>query len=239
MLKFTDNNEQAVNTSKPMLKPFDIYEVTYDGISSKEFNGAKDPSAKYHVMEVKFSNESGTFTHNVFMLKEGDEVRKTSAAGYEMASNFEAFRIFVKQLASVLIGEEKYNVFFDKVRKQAIDLSSPEGFQAFIKGYSDLLKSAEGKKTHLKLVGRQDAKGRYNTCLPIFANINRDGELYPSNFIGETLFFSSSEKTKMDAFLKMTPTKMGANTGKAEELLTNNDDLANLAEIDISLDLEL
>ena len=32
---------------------------------------------------------------------------------------------------------------------------------------------------------------------------------------------------------------MGANTGKAEELLTNNDDLANLAEIDINLDLEL
>lgn len=240
MLKFTENKEQAISNSKPILKPFDIYEVTFDGISSKEFTGTKDPSVKYHVMEVKFSNENGTFTHNIFMLKDGDEVRKTSSAGYEMASNFEVFKIFVKQLASVLVGEDKYNAYFEKVRNANVDLSDPKGFNAFVDGYAKILKPAEGKKTHLKLMGRLDSKtGRYMATLPIFANINRDGDLYPSNFVGENLFFTSSEKTKVDNYLKMAPTKMEPVTGKVDDLITNNDDLASLNNIDVDLDLDL
>jgi len=238
MLKLT-NDVTAVSNSKPNLKPFEIYEVTFDGVSSREITGVKDPSKKYYTMDVKFSNEQGTYTHTLFMPKEGDEVRQNSSGGFEMASNFEVFKIFIKQLATVLINEEKYNAFFEKIKNAGLDLSNPTHFQKFVEGYGKILEPAKNKKTHLKLMGKLNKDlGRYVATLPLFAKINRDGELYPTNFIGDNLFFTSAEKTKVDDYLNATPTKMGSSIGKVEDI--DNSDLKNIGtfnNIDIDLDL--
>lgn len=238
MLKLT-NDVTAVSNSKPNLKPFEIYEVTFDGVSSREITGVKDPSKKYYTMDVKFSNEQGTYTHTLFMPTEGDEVRKNSSGGFEMASNFEVFKIFIKQLATVLINEEKYNTFFEKIKNAGLDLSNPTHFQKFVEGYGKILEPAKNKKTHLKLMGKLNKDlGRYVATLPLFAKINRDGELYPTNFIGDNLFFTSAEKTKVDEYLNATPTKMGSSVGKVEDI--DNSDLTNIGSfnnIDIDLDL--
>ena len=131
MLKLT-NDVQAVSNLKPLLAPFEIYDVVFDGVSAREITGVKDPSMKYYTMDVKFSNANGTYTHTLFMPKEGDEVRQNSSGGFEMASNFEVFKVFIKQVATVLINEEKYNTFFDKIRNSGLDLSNPVHFQKFV-----------------------------------------------------------------------------------------------------------
>ena len=235
MLKLT-NDVAAVSNSKPLLKPFEIYEVTFDGVASREITGVKDPSMKYYTMDVKFSNKEGTYTHTLFMPKEGDEVRQNSSGGFEMASNFEVFKIFIKQVATVLINEEKYNTFFEKIKNAGLDLSNPVHFQKFVEAYGKLLEPAKNKKTNLKLMGKLNKNsGMYVASLPLFAKINRDGELYPSNFIGDNLFFTAAEKTKIDEYLNATPTKMG----KSDDLVVDNTDLAGSSFNDITIDLDL
>lgn len=235
MLKLT-NDVAAVSNSKPLLKPFEIYEVTFDGVASREITGVKDPSMKYYTMDVKFSNKEGTYTHTLFMPKEGDEVRQNSSGGFEMASNFEVFKIFIKQVATVLINEEKYNTFFEKIKNAGLDLSNPVHFQKFVEAYGKLLEPAKNKETNLKLMGKLNKNsGMYVASLPLFAKINRDGELYPSNFIGDNLFFTAAEKTKIDEYLNATPTKMG----KSDDLVVDNTDLAGSSFNDITIDLDL
>ena len=224
MLKLT-NDVAAVSNSKPLLKPFEIYKVTFDGVASREITGVKDPSMKYYTMDVKFSNKEGTYTHTLFMPKEGDEVRQNSSGGFEMASNFEVFKIFIKQVATVLINEEKYNTFFEKIKNAGLDLSNPVHFQKFVEAYGKLLEPAKNKETNLKLMGKLNKNsGMYVASLPLFAKINRDGELYPSNFIGDNLFFTAAEKTKIDEYLNATPTKMG----KSDDLVVDNTDLCTI-----------
>ena len=235
MLKLT-NDVAAVSNSKPLLKPFEIYKVTFDGVASREITGVKDPSMKYYTMDVKFSNKEGTYTHTLFMPKEGDEVRQNSSGGFEMASNFEVFKIFIKQVATVLINEEKYNTFFEKIKNAGLDLSNPVHFQKFVETYGKLLEPAKNKETNLKLMGKLNKNsGMYVASLPLFAKINRDGELYPSNFIGDNLFFTAAEKTKIDEYLNATPTKMG----KSDDLVVDNTDLAGSSFNDITIDLDL
>lgn len=235
MLKLT-NDVAAVSNSKPLLKPFEIYKVTFDGVASREITGVKDPSMKYYTMDVKFSNKEGTYTHTLFMPKEGDEVRQNSSGGFEMASNFEVFKIFIKQVATVLINEEKYNTFFEKIKNAGLDLSNPVHFQKFVEAYGKLLEPAKNKETNLKLMGKLNKNsGMYVASLPLFAKINRDGELYPSNFIGDNLFFTAAEKTKIDEYLNATPTKMG----KSDDLVVDNTDLAGSSFNDITIDLDL
>lgn len=235
MLKLT-NDVAAVSNSKPLLKPFEIYEVTFDGVASREITGVKDPSMKYYTMDVKFSNKEGTYTHTLFMPKEGDEVRQNSSGGFEMASNFEVFKIFIKQVATVLINEEKYNTFFEKIKNAGLDLSNPVHFQKFVEAYGKFLEPVKNKKTNLKLMGKLNKNsGMYVASLPLFAKINRDGELYPTNFIGDNLFFTAAEKTKIDEYLNATPTKMG----KSDDLVVDNTDLAGASFNDITIDLDL
>ena len=239
MLTFNED-VQAVSISKPMLKPYDIHEVNFDGVTIKEIQGVKDTSKNYVIMEVTFSNDKGTYTHSMFMPKEGDEIRGTSSMGFEMPSNFEVFRIFIKQLASVLVGEEKYNTFFDKVKAAKLELSKPDHFKKFVEIYAKLLSPAIGKKkTNLKLMGKLDINtGRTLPTLPYFAKINRDGELYPANFIGENLFFASAEKTKVDAYANQAPTQMEA---VAQDAIGSNDDLLGMQteNLDMGIDLDL
>ena len=242
MLKLT-NDVQAVSNSKPLLAPFEIYDVVFDGVSSREITGVKDPSMKYYTMDVKFSNANGTYTHTLFMPKEGDEVRQSSSGGFEMASNFEVFKVFIKQVATVLINEEKYNTFFDKIRTAGLDLSNPTHFQKFVEAYGKLLEPSKNKQTQLKLMGKLNKNtGMYVASLPLFAKINRDGELYPTNFIGSNLFFTAAEKTKIDEYLNATPTKMGKSNdllGANNDLVVDNTDLTSASFNDVEIDLDL
>ena len=98
-------------------------------------------------------------------------------------------------------GEEKIKANASKIKTidQFIDL---------------IIKALAGKdkvETNLKLVGRNN-NGVIYASLPNPCGINKKGEIFPVNFIGENLFFSNYELTQQKAYQNATPTKMKDNT---------------------------
>ena len=50
-------NDNYVSTSLPLLKAWDIHDVKFDGVEYAQFDGKKDPTAKYEVLKIKFKND--------------------------------------------------------------------------------------------------------------------------------------------------------------------------------------
>jgi hypothetical protein len=113
-------------------------------------------------------------------------------------------------------GEEKIKVNASKIKTvdQFIDL---------------VVKALAGKnnvETKLKLVGRNN-NGTVYAALPNACGLNKAGEVFPVNFIGDNLFFTNYELTQQKNYQNAKPTNMSSVDNnpdeKGEEL--NLDDL--------------
>lgn len=62
------SNVSAVNTSK-YLKPWEIYEVKFDGINQVDIPNKNDESNPYKTVAISFTGESGNFTKTCLFLK--------------------------------------------------------------------------------------------------------------------------------------------------------------------------
>ena len=63
-MNFNLTNTNGTSSIKPRLKPWEIHDVIFKGITFNEFKGKKDPDAVYKTMRISFENE------NVFMKKQ-------------------------------------------------------------------------------------------------------------------------------------------------------------------------
>lgn len=57
-------NEKYVSTSLPLLKAWEIHDVQFDGVEYAQFDGKKDPTAKYEFLE----SNSRTMKVNLLIL---------------------------------------------------------------------------------------------------------------------------------------------------------------------------
>ena len=103
---FAISSDSAVRNSRRPLAPWEIHDVKFKGAEIREFNGKKDPNAHYKLLSIKYENEDGYFSVDLFFPKDGDDVRPefdgANGGKVQMASSFETTMAIVKQTAQVL-----------------------------------------------------------------------------------------------------------------------------------------
>lgn len=225
MFNFGISNESAVRTSKPQLKPWNIYDVTFIGCEIVEGTSKNDPSKSWKRLDLKFENEDGYFNVPLWYPKEGDDVRRTypgnNGGTVAYASNFEILMATVKQAAQILnpAGFEKMHTASSKFKD----------FDDVAKFLQAVLDKVKGTKTKLKLIGSV-YNNKVTTKIPDILKVSNSGE-YASmdvnsrptyvadNFIGSKLFFSDYEEKKRQEFFNTTPTTMKSETtGVVDEM---------------------
>ena len=220
MFNFNSIAEQNYTSNAgAYLRPYDIYTVNLTKIEKTILKGSKDPNAEYPVVTLEFTgtgDNKGTFTTNLFIpTTEQDMERPTfeNAQGheYQRPSRFENFQFTLMQIVHALnpTGEEKIKANASKIKSidQFIDL---------------VIKALAGKnnvETSLKLVGRNN-NGTIYAALPAACGLNKAGEVFPVNFIGDNLFFTNYELTQQKQYQNAKPTPM-----KDDEPKTQSDDI--------------
>lgn len=223
MFNFSNLSEQNFTSNAgAYLRPYGIYSVNLTKIEKTTLKGSKDPDAEYPVIAIEFTgcgDDKGIFTTNLFIpTTEADMERKMlkNQNGHEnpVPSRFEEFQFTLMQIVHALnpTGEEKIKANASKIKTidQFIDL---------------ILKALAGKnnvETNLKLVGRNN-NGTVYAAIPRACGINKSGEIFPVNFIGDNLFFSNYELTQQKAYQNAKPTPMNS---------TATDDTSNDVDLD-------
>lgn len=208
MFNFNSIAEQTyVGNSTKRLEPYSICKVNLTKIEKTELKGSKDPNMVYPIVALEFTgigDDKGTFSANLFIpTSDKDMERPTfeNANGheYQRPSRFENFQFTLMQIVHALnpTGEQKIKDNASKIKTvdQFIDL---------------VIKALTGKnrvETNLKLVGR-DNNGTLYPTLPSACGLNKAGEIFPVNFIGENLFFTNYELSQQKAYKNAKPTNM-------------------------------
>ena len=185
----------------PMLKPWGIYDVKFDGAEYSTFAGKTDPSITYEVLKFNFSNEDGKYTETFFAPKPGDEVRmkRKNANGHEMESpsNSETLILVVGHIISNLAPAN-----FEKLKNMPF-----KTFKSFAENVVKATDKAKGNEIKIKLIGNKENKARAPYCVSVF----KPGEaaVISNDFIGEKLYFSNFELTQMKNMQEAVPTNIG------------------------------
>jgi hypothetical protein len=202
------------------LRPYDIYEVNLTKIE-KTVLKSKD-GTEYPVVTVEFTgcgDNKGTFTANLFIPRTEKDMERpvfknNEGHEYNRPSSFENFQYTLMQIVHALnpTGEQKIKENASKIKTidQFIDL---------------IIKAVSGKnnvKTNLKLVGRVN-NGTTYAALPSACGLTKTGEIFPTNFIGENLFFSNYELTQQKAYKNAKPTDMTKVENNPDENQEEND----------------
>lgn len=203
MFNFGISKESAVKTVRRQLEPWNIHDVTFVGCETREFQGKKDTSVIYKVLDIKFENEDGYFTVTRFFPKPGDDARKKlpskNGGERELASNFEELMNIVKQTAEVLTPEG-----FKKMSELSSKFKSFDDVANVLIAITDKVK---GTKTKIKLVGR-NRDNRVVAEIPTITSVFDGVATITDNYIGSKLFFTPYEEGKRAEYLKGTPTDM-------------------------------
>ena len=217
-------NQNFSSNAGAYLKPYDIYKVNLTKIAKTELKGSKDPNAVYPIVALEFT-ECGetkrTFSTNLFIpTSEKDMERPTfknkDEHEYNRPSRFEEFQFTLMQIVHALnpAGEEKIKANASKIKSidQFIDL---------------VIKALAGKEkiaTDLKLVGRNN-NGTIYAALPSACGLTKEGEIFPTNFIGENLFFTNYELTQQKNYKNAKPTNMDKESVGSDPDKNEGDDL--------------
>ena len=219
------SNTEFTSTAGQYLRPYGIYKVNLTKIEKNTLKG-KD-GTEYPVIALEFTgcgDDKGVFTSNLFIPTTQDDMKRPvmqnkEGHDYERPSHFENFQFTLMQIVHAInpTGEQKIKDNSTKIKTidQFIDL---------------IIKALTGKEsvvTNLKLVGRTNNNVVY-AALPQACGLNKKGEVFPVNFIGEesTLFFTNYELTQQKAYKNAKPTTMSDdedNPDKSDEDLDVSD----------------
>lgn len=225
MFNFSNLSEQNfASTSGSYLRPYDIYPVNLTKIEKTVLKGSKDPNAEYPVVALEFTgtgDNKGTFSANLFIpTSDKDMERPTfqNANGhdYQRPSRFENFQFTLMQIVHAInpAGEEKIKANASKIKTvdQFIDL---------------IIKALAGKdnvETNLKLVGRIN-NGTWYAALPNACGLNKAGQVFAVNFIGDNLFFTDYELTQQKNYKNAKPTAMSSTEDSSDNNSSEEIDL--------------
>lgn len=185
----------AQSTSKPVLEGNMIHTVKFLGCEARDIAGVKNPNATYNVLEIKFANDRGYFTHTVWEPKPED-FQDRENNGIKNPSNVKAMmQLFTHLICAVnpKLGEQLKN---KEKQLTAKDWNSLR--QLMVKA----TESGKDKEVQIKLI--KNKKGI--AIFPYFSNYDRNGELYMStNFIGNDLLWTDKELKALEK-AQSTPT---------------------------------
>lgn len=209
------------STFKPQLPGNEIYEVTFDGASIEDIQGKKDPSQVYKVLKLRFSNEKGQFEHTIFEPRPEDFERgenKTTRNGevstFPTPSNVESMMLLLKHVIDAVLP-----AIGKKIDEGEVTLGG-KNWEQLRTNVVTVLEKGKGVTTKIKLLS--DNKG--NPRFPgFFTSLNQEGKAYiRNNFVGNTIGFTSYEKTRIDNAASAKPTDMSESLGISS---TNTEDI--------------
>lgn len=191
MINFNLNQTAGVSQSKGFkeLEGNKIHEVTFDGCEATETSTGKK------VLNVKFSNNEGTFSHTIWEWAEGDNKRPTSSFG-EMPSNIENLQLLIKHLIDM--ANPEFSKDIDEGKKSLVTSS----WDAFRKSIVDITTQGIGKQTKIKLIIGNNGKVRF----PYFSAIRDGVAKITSNFIGDNVYWLNKELDKINKAANAKPT---------------------------------
>ena len=231
MFNFSNLKEtNFTSTSAKQLRPYDIYKVNLTKIEKTELKGSKDPNAVYPVVALEFTSteDKGVFSTNLFIPQTKEDgvrpvYKNNEGHEYERPSRFENFQFTLMQIVSVLNPEGAKKIQENGSKLQAaLDKDLNNGINLFIDLIIKALAGKNNIETNLKLVGRNN-KGTVYAALPNACGLNKSGEIFPVNFIGDNLFFTNYELTQQKKLNEAKPTNMSDK--EEEESDFNADDL--------------
>lgn len=231
------SNTSFVSTSSQRLKPYEIYRVKLTKIEKTELKGSKDPNMSYPVIALEFTsvdeNNPGIFSENIFIpVTENDTIRPTfkndKGHEYNRPSRFENFQYTLMQIVTVLNPDGAKKIQENGKKLQAaIEKDLVAGINLFIDLIIKALAGKDKVETNLKLVGRNN-NGTVYAALPNACGLNKEGDIFPTNFIGDNLFFTNYELTQQKKYQNAKPTPMEDNNPDKSD----SDDL-NLDDIEL------
>lgn len=201
-LSITGGNSQS--STRQQLSGNAIHEVTFDGCEARDFAGQQDPSKNFKVLEIKFSNKNGVFTHTVWEPRPEDAQERQGAFGAQ-PSNVTTMLYLFKHLIDAVNPE--FGAQIDK-KEAAITASSWDALRQLM---VEKTESGKGKTTKIKLI--KNNKG--DAIFPYFLAYGRDGKTprMTTNFIGDGVFFTTKELEKIKKAETAKPVSMsGGNT---------------------------
>ena len=218
-MDFNFNNLKETSfasTSGQYLKPYDIYDVTLTKIEKTTLKGSKDPNATYPIVALEFTgcgDSKGVFSTNIFIpTTKEDGVRPVfqnkEGHDYERPSRFENFQFTLMQIVHALnpAGEEKIKENGSKIQS-IFEKDFNKGVDLFLDLVIKALTGKNNIATKLKLVGKI-TNGTTYAALPNSCGLNKAGEIFPVNFIGDNVFFTNYELTQQKAYKEAKPTDM-------------------------------
>lgn len=217
----------AVNTSRPQLKPYNSYKVTYAGSRIDKIAGKKDPDKVWEILKIRFEGEEGYFEESVFFLNPEDKNRPVykNAEGHEYSrpSRFENTMTMLIQLATILNPEaaKKFQGILPKCKS----------FEDVANSFITVLKKEENKELYIKLLGR-NSNGSVYAALPACCGLDRNGVRFPINIFSlkDDFNWSSYELQKQSEYRNAKPTQMSSSS------LDNSIDSASEEEGEIDFD---
>ena len=186
------------NSGRVQLSGDAIHEVTFDGCEARDFESTQNPGQMFHVLEIKFSNKDGQFTHTVWEPKDADFEDRQGAFGAQ-PSNVATMVYLFKHLLDAVNPEAS-----EKINKGELKMEvTPTNWNVVRKFMVENTEPGKGKVTKIKLVKKNNGDAMF----PYFLNYNRDGKLYMNtNFIGDNIFFTTKELQRISRAQAAKPT---------------------------------
>jgi hypothetical protein len=222
---FTETANTSQSSFKTVLQGNKIHDVTFKGCEKRDIVGKTDPSKIYKVLDIKFENDEGNYTHTFFEPTEADGQQRESQYGPN-PSNVQSMMLLFKHLIDTVNPK-----LADDINNKKISLSA-NGWEDLRNKVIDATQVGVGTKCQIKLLNNNKGIPQFPS---FFANYNRDGELYMnSNFIGQKLFFTPKELNKIKQMETAHPTPI-------DDLSIDkpSSSTLTLGEVDPTVDFEL
>jgi len=227
------------STVKPALKGNDIFDVTFDGVEIKDFEGKKDPTKTFRTLVFKFSNDDGEFQHVIFEptpdgfgglsdFARGESEYKDKDGKINkipQPSVKESIMLMFKHLIDVV--NPSVAKAIDSKEKELI-AKDWDGIRILVE---KILIKGVGTETKIKLINNTKGEPKFPV---FFAAVNREGKAYiRNNFIGDKVAFTPYELTR----IKNASTAKPTNMDNDDNLLEEEDTSDGLADLDLNFEV--
>ena len=217
---FSETAGITSSNAKAQLEGNKIHTVKFDGCEARDIQGVKDASAVYKVLEIKFSNDEGIFTHTVWEPRPEDAQDTQSMYG-PSPSPLKNMTLLLQHMAAALNPELN-----DKFVKLPKDIS----WDQLRKVIAQEMAGSIGKTVEIKLLKNKSGQA----CFPGFiGTYDRSGALrLRTNFIGTKLAFTPKETANIVKQETAKPAAVEPTFGTELSGSKSNDDLDfNLATL--------
>lgn len=197
---FEDIKENSNNSGVARLAGNEIHTVKFLGCEARDIQGVQDASKVFNVLEIKFSNADGTFTHTIWEPREEDYQDTDNSFGGKNPSNMLSIQYLISHLLNAVCPDWDPKIF---------NLEAPDYHTMWLKLRKAVVEASAagiGTETKIKLLTNNKGEATFPS---FFLSYNRENKPYMrTSFIGKTLVFTEKERNRIKQQTEAKPTPM-------------------------------